>query len=431
VQCLYCETELKPFRGLFDEDFCCREHRDKYLSSFRKALTSLPDAPGFSRVEDSVPQITLLIDGPLASAALDDISEEPVEASLQEVSAKIVVEEPIAVASAESIASDPRMADFLQIAIVPAVASDLCRAAAADAFPACRAIEIPSSEVIWNAAFETEERPAELMDSVQFNSVAVLAPMNVPLSAPRLSSAIEMGSAAILSEIAGPAGSDENATASGYNSPWTYAEPMAPAPVALSLPALNASVDTAALLPIEEHAEIALLPHQIESAPVLACEIALAHETHLPTFAPPREDMHVDGGHDSTLDPTSVYWGELYSDPTPVSAAASLPGPEIAPALALSSTPVDRPALLPGCSAEMMPANFEIAASHAVEAPAQFGVPELSSISDAQPGLADISQGEAAKSAAGPRSHEPLKPSFGSSVRIKNWRLRITFAKPA
>src|SRR6266436_7108677 len=42
VECLYCETELKPFRGLFDEDFCCREHRDKYFSSFRKALNRLP-----------------------------------------------------------------------------------------------------------------------------------------------------------------------------------------------------------------------------------------------------------------------------------------------------------------------------------------------------------------------------------------------------
>src|SRR5438046_7430100 len=43
VECLYCETELKPFRRLFDEDFCCREHRDKYFSSFRKGLNRLPE----------------------------------------------------------------------------------------------------------------------------------------------------------------------------------------------------------------------------------------------------------------------------------------------------------------------------------------------------------------------------------------------------
>src|SRR6266478_6056465 len=42
LQCLYCDSELKPFRGLFDEDFCCRDHRDKYFSSFRKSLNRLP-----------------------------------------------------------------------------------------------------------------------------------------------------------------------------------------------------------------------------------------------------------------------------------------------------------------------------------------------------------------------------------------------------
>src|SRR2546425_9113200 len=42
VLCLYCEAELKPLRGLFDEDFCCREHREKYFSSFRKSWDQMP-----------------------------------------------------------------------------------------------------------------------------------------------------------------------------------------------------------------------------------------------------------------------------------------------------------------------------------------------------------------------------------------------------
>ena len=430
MQCLYCETELKPFRGLFDEDFCCREHRDKYLSSFRKALSRLPDILGTSEAENSVPQITLLIDGPVSSAAFDDLSTEIVEAPALEAVASPVAGEPLPAEVAGSAASVPRMADFLQVAIVPAAASGLFRSAAAEMFSACRAIEVPLSQAIWNAALEAEQRPAELIDSVQFNRVAALAPINILLSAPGLPRAVEMQSAAVSLETAGPAGSDENHTASGYNSPWTYADLMVREAAALAVPTLDAGDGITALAPIEEHAEITLRCQQIESEPVLACEIALAHETHLPTFVAPRDSMHADGEYADTGDP-GVYWGELYSDQTPVRAAEFLPGPEIAPALPMSSIPVDRPALLPACSAEMMPANFEISASQGIEAPPKFVVPELSFMNEAQPGLASIAQGEVAKSAAGPRSHEPLKPSFGSSVRIKNWRLRITFAKPA
>ena len=42
MQCLYCETELRALRGFFDEDFCCREHREKYFSSFRKSFDQMP-----------------------------------------------------------------------------------------------------------------------------------------------------------------------------------------------------------------------------------------------------------------------------------------------------------------------------------------------------------------------------------------------------
>jgi hypothetical protein len=380
-------------------------------------------------VEESVPQITILIDGPLPSATTDDLSAEAVEPFLQEAPAAPAIDESIAIA--ENAAADPRMADFLPVAILPAVVLGSCRAAAPEVFPACRAIAIPAGEVIWNVSFATEERPAELIDSVPFDSAAAFAPTNIPLSAQSLAH-LEMGFEAVSPETAGPAGADENNTASGYNSPWIYAEPMDLSPASLAVPVLNAVAGNCALAPIEEHAEIPLLCHQIDSAPALACEIALAHETHLPVFAPPREFMHVYGDPESAADPTAVYWGELYSEPAQGSASASLPEPEIAPALALHSTPVDRPALLPACSTEMMQPNFKIASSRqAAEAPAQFGMPELSSMIESQPGPADISQGEGVKSVAGPRSHEPLKPSFGSSVRIKNWRLRITFAKPA
>jgi hypothetical protein len=62
--------------------------------------------------------------------------------------------------------------------------------------------------------------------------------------------------------------------------------------------------------------------------------------------------------------------------------------------------------------------------------------PGLASTIEGQPSLApelmaDIPQSPAANQPAQPRALAPLRQLFGSSVRIKNWRLRITFAKPA
>jgi hypothetical protein len=70
VECLYCETELKPFRGLFDEDFCCREHRDKYFSSFRRSLNRLPalDIPPAAPVAESVSLAMRVTEEPPLSA---------------------------------------------------------------------------------------------------------------------------------------------------------------------------------------------------------------------------------------------------------------------------------------------------------------------------------------------------------------------------
>ncbi len=108
---------------------------------------------------------------------------------------------------------------------------------------------------------------------------------------------------------------------------------------------------------------------------------------------------------------------------------------EIAPARAMNSAPVDRPALLPTCAAEMMPPALEFSSAYA-SAPAQMSAPGLASTFEGQANLApelmaDIPQAPAANQAAKPHAHAPLRHLFGSSVRIKNWRLRITFAKPA
>jgi hypothetical protein len=77
-----------------------------------------------------------------------------------------------------------------------------------------------------------------------------------------------------------------------------------------------------------------------------------------------------------------------------------------------------------------MPPSLELASARSAN------VPALSSAVEPQPQLApelatDFMGSNAADSAAVPHSHEPLRLTFGNLVRIKNWRLRITFAKPA
>src|SRR5215467_8326458 len=49
VRCQYCGKNLWPLRGLFDEDFCSKDHRQRYHERVRKALEHLPKAQTASR----------------------------------------------------------------------------------------------------------------------------------------------------------------------------------------------------------------------------------------------------------------------------------------------------------------------------------------------------------------------------------------------
>lgn len=42
MRCQYCGKKLWPLRGLFDEDFCSKDHRQRYNERVRKALEDLP-----------------------------------------------------------------------------------------------------------------------------------------------------------------------------------------------------------------------------------------------------------------------------------------------------------------------------------------------------------------------------------------------------
>ena len=49
MRCQYCGKNLWPLRGLFDEDFCSRDHRQRYHERVRKALEHLPKAQAAPR----------------------------------------------------------------------------------------------------------------------------------------------------------------------------------------------------------------------------------------------------------------------------------------------------------------------------------------------------------------------------------------------
>src|SRR5206468_9943046 len=218
VQCLYCETELKPFRGLFDEDFCCREHRDKYFSSFRRGLNRLPELE-ISPVAPEARSVSLAMletEEPVLSAGSPTISTGTVElphtealAADEELVKEYLVEEqamppvdvpaetfdPLTLAaftaeeSSSAVVSyvpyletlaDPPVADFLRLAVT-AIAGAQSARGTSDALPASYAIEVTGGEMAWPAFLEMEQRPAELLEPPQTAAVTAFVPMPNPL----------------------------------------------------------------------------------------------------------------------------------------------------------------------------------------------------------------------------------------------------------
>jgi len=457
VECLYCETELKPFRGLFDEDFCCREHRDKYFSSFRKALNRLPGLdiplavptpvslamgetcePAFFANSPKVPAGTVEPSYTELLAATEELVEQvtpPVEIPAETVElpvplAAIAAEEPVTGLVSDVVyketPADPPAADFLHLAVAAMAGAQSARNTSLDTLPASYAIELPGGDMTWAVALEMEERPAELLEPSQAAAATAFLPMPAPLELsaenPAITQTVAMLPEAALPEAADPAAHSQYLGACGHNSLWNYTDPLTPAPVPLTVAAFCPQADGAAWLPTAEFAELTLAPLPLASSPVPVPDIQLVHAFCAPVFTPSSETML--GGDECQQDERDAH-GE-----TP--AADSPAPPEIAAALVMNSMPVDRPALLPTCAAEMMPPALALSSARS-SAPAPLS---LASTIEGQPHLApelmaDIPQSPAANQAAEPHAHAPLRHLFGSSVRIKNWRLRITFAKPA
>jgi hypothetical protein len=381
VQCLYCEAELKNFRGLFDEDFCSREHREKYLASFRKALTQLPDAVS-----------------PVAPEVLFSEATTPA-ASSQETVQTVTVSNVASEAAIEASQPPPSVeADFLKTTLA-AVSSSFSPGAIPNfSFAVCNALTIPGTPTNWCAAPELESGMADFVEAVP-----------TPSAAARFSPADAAHSGTISLEPAEVAFDETQATAEVISR--QQVAPVTSAAIKPVVPFFSVAAETKSL-PIADAIDPTFYALQLVSAPACAAELPLAHEGFFPAFTASCAAMSEDEQPESDSHTPS----------------------EIAPALVWIASPVTSTFSSPARSPEMMPPAFGIASARPVAAPAQFNVPGLSLNAPRQPdAVADISMPhqKPANSAAQPHAHEPLRPTFGSSVRIKNWRVRINFAKPA
>jgi hypothetical protein len=402
VQCLYCETELKPFRGLFDEDFCCREHRDKYFSSFRKAVRRLPDILGFP--ETPVPDA--------AGAAPDEIPAYPAG----------IGEPGIAPVTAEILLSDaPLMADFLPVTLTASCGAGLLPAVVSGGLHR-GGLQIPGVETDTHAEMPVADESITALDPADTGSTLIMignvfvgkSAANTPLTSVRL----PLPSL----ESADPTTLEQGRAAANY-APLTKA--CAPIDVprpSLTLPAFHPVPTETPALPEAAETELNLHCRQLVSTPFGAPQFQLAHAVAVPSLAASSESM------------STELEAEDFVEQAPDASV-------MAPPALLHSTPLDRPVplslLSPAVSMDpVMQLNLPSGADSSSTAPLNL-VARASTLEPAVPaGASEMTQvpaslSEARNSAAEPHSGEHVRPVFGNSVRIKNWRLRITFAKPA
>ncbi len=497
MQCLYCETELKPLRGLFDEDFCCKEHREKYFASFRKGITLLPvldlppqtarketvlesteefvaeELPELAAVDEiaveatAEPPIVLAIEelAPAAESetlieAVEDLplpelvpaavlaveEEAPIPEPVCEIPAPAPVlvaaaEKPTAVGAAidaeledagyEEATAAPPAADFLHLDIAPFGAADCYFMIAEDSFPACNGPAIPDVEVFCDAEFDPEERLASLLDpaelvasgaiSTEAGRAAAIEPLaQAPARLTRPSFRVLNDGARSLPalEVAEVIEEAEMVVA-GHVSLATArsaaGRPMALPQVALELLAFQVSAGEAARPRVAEPMQLAVLCQEIESGPLVFSDLATAPPIHTPVFHVSAVAMQLEEDLKRAIAP-------------PKTEAVRMAEPEIARPAAMSAAPVSRAV----SAATFHPATV----SASVGPETQLNVPAMSSQTDAEPRLAsevvpDITPGPGGDQPPTAHTSEPVQPAIENSARIKNWRLKITFAKPA
>ena len=469
MQCLYCETELKPLRGLFDEDFCCKDHREKYFSSFRKGITLLPDLDlpplkvtqetnledadtetmaerRLEAVEETVelpaPAIAIVAEEEpeVLAIAEEETEPEPVHETrrpLLEVLAKtlepaIVEARPEAVATVEAALEEdaaepgvatPLAADFLHLHVAPTGAADCYFMVEENSFSACNGPAIPDVEVFCDAMFDPEECLAHLVTPADMASGASgRAATPEPPAAMALSPSFSGWDYATPSQPALEAGElieDVEIFVPGAASRemlrFAGGQALALPTESLRVPAFQAVITGAAQPAVAEPAGFEIECQQMESGPLMFSDMAPVLEMHRPAFQVSAVAMQLDEELKRAIEP-------------PKKEAARLAEPEIARPAAMSAAPI---------SHAVSNASFQPPMPAAPARPeAQLSVPAMSPKTDAAPSVAseavpDPPRGAAAEQPPSAHSSDPVQPAIQSSVRIKNWRLKITFAKPA
>lgn len=478
MQCLYCETELKPLRGLFDEDFCCKEHREKYFSSFRKGITRLPvlDLPPLkptreTNLEETETEVLADVVPARRIAAAEETVElpEPVMAMVAEEEPQLQLEtilaaaeeepepeavretprplleilakalEPVAVeerveavasveadlvedAAAEAVVT-PLAADFLHLHIAPSGAADCYFMVEENSFSACNGPAIPDVEVFCDAAFDPEEYLAHTLSPADMAAAASgRAASPEPPAAMALSSSFggwEYATPSMPALEAGELIEDVEMFVPGAASRamlrFAGDQALATPPEALSVPAFRATKAETAQPAVAEPVGFEIDSLQIESAPLMFFDMAPVLEIHSPAFYVSAVAMQLDEELKRAAEP-------------PKRESVRLAEPEIARPAAMSAAPA---------SHAVSGATFQPTIPTTPARPeAQLNVPAMSSKTDAVPGVAseavpDPPRGAVAEQPPSAHSSDPVQPAIQSSVRIKNWRLKITFAKPA
>ncbi len=466
MQCLYCETELKPLRGLFDEDFCCKDHREKYFSSFRKGINLLPvlDLPPLERKPKRESEETVLevMEGaPETGAVPDDLPEMADEPAVVEaipepvlaIAAELPEAEPVgeaeapevtaaaapvaASASVEAVLNDsdvekptdpPRSADFLHLHVAPFNAAECYFMVEEDSFSACNGPAIPDVEVFCDAAFEPEERvahllaPADMVAAGGVSSRAATPELQPAVAAQALSPSFRAWNYAAPSMPAlEPAELSEDVEmfvagdVAAETARCADIQPLlAGTPASVTIPAFHAAVGEAQPH-VAEAVELDVVCQQAEGEPLMFSDIEPALEVQRPVFQASAAAMQLEEELKRAIEP-------------PKTEAAHLAEPEIARPAAMSAAPASRP---------VSTATFQPTMPVASAKPeAQLNVPAMTSRTEAVPGLApeatpDPPRGAAAEQPPSAHSSDPVQPAIQNSVRIKNWRLKITFAKPA
>ena len=428
MQCLYCETELRALRGFFDEDFCCREHREKYFSSFRKSFDQMP-AHQYEAAEIAIAdgEDTPPIAPQFAVSTLETEATTPrVTSDPPEVFVRVF--QMVSEAAGEPELNATRMAEFTPLN--PEAAgntrgiikrAERIEPPALIQFP--QASEMPVAELTAESGLIFQIELPDMSAAPHWTGLplATFAPASqaeraeIRWSAPSPSADAEPQSERVCAETG------SLMPAEAVNSPFD-------ARLQLGLPVL-AERSHSAILPLSaDYCELFLDCHSPESHPAVALQFAPL-PIELPGFVAPQEALEIEGEDKAGVEQISAAASEdelpVAGDLSPDAAAVHQAIPEIAPPMAFHSSAVGptsktsalvappSPLTLPGFASILEPVA-PAAAAHMVSG---------SSLEPTPP--------DAAASGAEQDAGKPLRLTFGSLVRIKNWKLRITFARSA